>query len=73
MWKMLKEDKTFYYALFVNCCFDSPNVEDVEKGCIQASPILLCCFDSADAGDVEIIGKVERSRGLKTYKRSPIF
>ena len=31
------------------------------------------CFDSADVGDVEIIGKVERSRGLKTYKRSPIF
>jgi hypothetical protein len=39
----------------------------VEKGLGGRS-----CLDSPDVRDVEIIGKVEGSRGLKTYKRSPM-
>jgi hypothetical protein len=27
------------------------------------------CFDSADMGDVELIGKVERGRGLQTQSK----
>ena len=51
-------------------CFDSPDLVDVESSTDSSKDVSGTserCFDSPDVVGVEIIGKVERSRGLKTH------